>query len=42
MTNNKKYNDEIAVMSLIMSNLANGDIVTTNQVSGDIDPYLRV
>lgn len=40
MTNNKKYNDELAVMSLIMSNLADGNTVSTDQASGDIRTYL--
>ena len=39
-TNNKKYNDEVAVMSLIMSNLADGNTVSTDQASGDIRTYL--
>ena len=40
-TNNQKYNDELAVMSLIMSNLADGKTVSTDQASGDIASYLR-
>ena len=40
MTNNKNYNDELAVMSLIMSNLADGKTVSTDQASGDIMVYL--
>ena len=39
-TNNQKYNDELAVMSLIMSNLADGNNVNTDQASGDITVYL--
>ena len=39
-TDNKKYNDELAVMSLIMSNLADGKTVNTDQASGDISTYL--
>ena len=39
-TDNKKYNDELAVMSLIMSNLADGNTVNTNQASGNINTYL--
>ncbi len=40
-TNNKKYNDEVAVMSLIMSNLADGNSIRTDQASGDIITYLK-
>ena len=38
--NNKKYNDELSVMSLMMSNLADGRDITTDQLSGDIDDFL--
>lgn len=38
--NNKKYNDELSTMSLMMSNLANGESISTNQVNGNISEYL--
>ena len=40
-TDKTKYNDELAVMSLIMSNLANGNTVSTNQASGNITTYMQ-
>ena len=39
-TKNSKYNDELAVMSLIASNLANSKTISTDQVSGNITQYL--
>ena len=39
-TNKNKYNDELAAMSLIASNLANGKTISTDQVSGNIIQYL--
>ena len=39
--NNKKYNDELSTMSLMMSNLANGESISTNQVNGDMSTYLN-
>lgn len=40
MTTNNKYNDELAVMSVMMCNLANGNSISTDQASGDIQTYL--
>ena len=40
-TDNKKYNDELCTMSLIASNLARGNTITTDQVSGNIQEYLE-
>ena len=39
--NNKKYNNELSTMSLIISNLANEARVDTNHANGDIVEYLR-
>ena len=41
LTDNTKYNDELAVMSLIISNLSNGNTINLNQISGDINTYLK-
>ena len=38
--NNKKYNDELSTMSLMMCNLANGESINTNQANGNISEYL--
>ena len=40
-TDNKKYNDELCTMSLIASNLARGNTIITDQVSGNIQEYLE-
>ena len=40
--NNKKYNDELSTMSLMISNLANGESISTNQINGDMSNYLNI